>query len=216
MSNLELWYPVKDPVNQNNLFGTTSPLYTSMGLQKGHPGLDFSSKLDTPLFAPCSGDAFYTKDAAGGDGIWIRWPNNQAPEYNIILWHLPPSSDPIYHPMIRIADNDPITTVKIGDKLGYTGNSGYPLESTGPHLHLGVMPCKLDGSALYPNNGYEGCVDPMPFFNGLYAENYQPAEQIITAVGQINLNPNATVQQKLQVDNALVAFLKWLFPSLFK
>lgn len=158
--NLELNYPVQNPINQSNLFGAISPMYTNLG-QKGHPGIDFECPMYTPIYSPCDGDAFYAYDGNGGDGIYIRVPNNAKPEYNVILWHLPPRTDSP-HWVIKNSQGV-VTQVKTGELIGYTGDSGYPIESSGPHLHLGVMPCDSTGGASDINNGYKGCVDPMPF-----------------------------------------------------
>jgi murein DD-endopeptidase MepM/ murein hydrolase activator NlpD len=178
---MELYYPVKDPINQKNLFGANPTQYKPLG-QDGHPGLDLESPSGTPLYAPCDGDAFYVTDKYGGDGIWIRVPNNGAPAYNIILWHLFPKGDP-EHPF-KIPTDGSIVPVKAGDLLGYTDNSGAPVESTGPHLHLGVMPCDQTGEALHPNNGFLGCIDPEIYFNGKFAEDINIKKQIVQAVSQ--------------------------------
>src|ERR1700733_4240531 len=142
---MELFYPVKDPINQTNLFGANPAEYKPLA-QAGHPGNDFESVSGTPVYAPCDGDAFYTIDSLGGDGIWIRTPSHAAPQYNIILWHMWPKGDPKYP--FAIKTDGSTTKVKAGDLLGYSDNSGFPRESTGPHLHLGVMPCDLTGGAL--------------------------------------------------------------------
>lgn len=214
--NQILYYPVKNPIDQNNLFGATSPMYIALN-QKGHPGVDFEAPLDTPFYAPCDGEAFYVTDKDGGDGLWIRWPNNASPQFDIILWHLPPAADPTYHPLINLpkpGQNSPVVPITAGQDLGWTGDSGYPLESTGPHLHVGIIPLDATGSTLYPDNGYLGCVDPVPYFNGLYAEDInkveptiQTLQAIIPEVAASNLSP----QEKLSFFEAVGQFLKNLF-----
>src|SRR5947209_2518482 len=95
---LELNYPVS-PVNILQPFGA-NPAYYARFLdvygvpEKGHMGIDLRASHGQPVYAPCDGDAFYTKDAHGGDGIYIRVPNNAAPEYDVILWHLCSKDDP--------------------------------------------------------------------------------------------------------------------------
>jgi Peptidase family M23 len=179
---LELYYPVKDPINQTNLFGANPAQYAPLG-QKGHPGNDFESVSGTPLYAPCDGDAFYTTDKYGGDGIWIRTPNNASPQYNVILWHMWPKGSAQYP--FQIPTDGSVTPVKAGQLLGYTDNSGAPVESTGPHLHLGVIPCDDTGAALNPNNGFDGCVDPAPFFNGEYAEDIAVKAAVVEKSSQV-------------------------------
>lgn len=177
-----LYHPVRNPINQNNLFGADPAYYANLG-QAGHPGLDYEAPSGTPLYAPCDGDAFYTSDKYGGDGIWIRVPNNQKPEYNVILWHLFPKGNPQYP--FSISTDGSVTSVKAGQLLGYTDNSGAPKESTGPHLHLGVIPCDSTGEALNKNNGYLGCVDPQQFLNGLYAEDVLGLDKLIADTGNV-------------------------------
>ena len=181
---MELFYPVKNPIDQQNLFGTTSPMYTALG-QKGHPGIDFECPSGTPVYAPCDGGAFYVTDKDGGCGLWLRYPNNQPDvQFTIILWHMYPKDTPNTNNLKGFPYNVPtdgsVTQVKAGDLLGYSDNSGYPIESTGPHLHLGVIPCDNIGGAISPDNGYLGCVNPMPFFNGQYAEDINNPPQIPT------------------------------------
>lgn len=206
---MELWYPVKDPINQQNLFGANAAWYQEHLAQNGHPGIDFECPLYTPIYAPCEGDAFYASDKYHGDGIYIRVPNNGRPQANIILWHLPDRSD-TKHWVIPSA-NGVVTHVKAGQLIGYTGNSGYPQESSGPHLHVGYLPCDFTGAPLNPNNGFGGCVDPMPFFNGKFAQDYATAEQALQTAQQVIASPDLTPIQKIQTANAIVAFIRWLF-----
>ncbi|MFZ0685358.1 MAG: M23 family metallopeptidase [Terriglobales bacterium] len=156
-------------------------------------------------------------DKDGGDGIYIRVPNNATPAYDIILWHLPPTTD-TEHWVIPNGQGV-ITPVKAGQLIGYTGNSGYPLESTGPHLHLGVIPCDATGAALDFNNGYDGCVDPMPFFNGQYAadinatpitEAVAPVVQAVNDIVQETATSPATPSQKELIIQKVESFLEEL------
>jgi hypothetical protein len=97
-----LSYPVKQPINESNLFGANPAQYEPLG-QKGHPGLDFEAPSGTPLYTPCDGDAFYTTDANGGDGIWIRYPitSNIAKATDI---HIRPTSFPSYPQPVTFTD----------------------------------------------------------------------------------------------------------------
>lgn len=194
--SLELYYPVKDPINQSNLFGANPTTYEKLG-QAGHPGNDFESVTGTPLYAPCDGNAFYTKDSLGGDGIWIKTTQG-GQNYNIILWHMPTPGTPTgdQYPFKIPIDNFVLTSVVAGQLLGYTDNSGFPGESTGQHLHLGVMPASATWAALSPGNGFLGCVDPQPFYNGKYAEDIQTAAEIVEkSASVVQLVSTATDQQ---------------------
>jgi murein DD-endopeptidase MepM/ murein hydrolase activator NlpD len=166
---MELYLPVKQPIDQNNLFGTSSPMYTALH-QLGHPGVDFDCPSGTPVYSPCDGAAFYATDANGGCGIYIRTPDSPNPGYNIILWHMYPAGTEGF-PYSISTEKGAVTDVKAGQLLGYSDNSGYPVESTGSHLHLGVMPIGANELALDPTNGFLGCVNPEPFLSTSYAED---------------------------------------------
>jgi murein DD-endopeptidase MepM/ murein hydrolase activator NlpD len=216
-----LYFPVKNPINQSNLFGANPQIYKPLG-QDGHPGNDFEAPSGTPVYAPCDGGAFYTYDSLGGDGLWIRYPNNSNPQFNIILWHMYPKgtkvtlSDGTTDDAFKIPTNGSVTQVKAGQLLGYSDNSGYPKESTGPHLHLGVMPCNSDGSALNPNNGFLGCVDPTPYYIGQYAEDIPLIQQVVQKSSQVvQLVASATDaqvshQDKLTILQQIEAFIQSL------
>lgn len=201
---MNLYYPVKNPINPTNPFGQASPMYTNLKL-KGHPGQDYESPTGTPLYAPCDGDVFFVKDNFHGDGLWIRYPNNAKPEYNIILYHMPEVGTPLatQYPFKVSTTPGVVTSIKAGQLLGYTDNSGFPIESTAPHLHVGIMPCDFTGEALNPDNGFNGCVDPTPFWNGLFAEDIGKPIPPLPAP----LPPNPT---PIQESNWLTAVGNWL------
>lgn len=158
-----LSYPVS-PVSVNQPFGVNPEYYARFkdrygNPEKGHMGVDFMAYHGQPLYAPCDGDAKWIEDAHGGEGIWLDTLDGK---YRVIMWHLCSKNDPQYKPLI--STNTYVRVTK-GQHIAYTDNSGAPFESSGDHLHFGLIP--LDGSdAAYPGNGFNGCVDPMPFFSG--------------------------------------------------
>lgn len=197
-------YPVRNPINQANLFGENPAQYKPLG-QAGHPGNDFEAPTGTPVFAPCDGVAFYTRDTLGGDGIWIRTTDSDGNHYNVILWHMPTVGTPIgaQYPYSIPTDNFIMTPVKRGQKIGYTDNSGFPGESTGAHLHVGVQPCSASWIALAPTNGYLGCVDPQQFYTGNFADEVNMLPAAIAAVNtasaivaQVKQAPSITSEDK--------------------
>lgn len=216
-----LYYPVKDAINQTNLFGANPAEYKPLG-QAGHPGNDFESVTGTKIYAPCDGMAFYTTDSLGGDGIWIR-TTVAGQNYNIILWHMPVAGTPT-DPSIASAAQYPfqiptdhsMVAVKAGQFLGYTDNSGYKKESTGPHLHIGVMPANENWTTMNANNGFLGCVDPQPFFNGIFAEDIPTATAIVeksaSVVSLITVATDAQVShtEKIAVLQRIEDFIKSL------
>lgn len=207
--NPSLYYAVK-PLGINQWFGA-NPVYYAKFLdaqgnpQKGHMGIDFFAPHATPLYAPCDGDAFYTFDAHGGDGIYIRYPNNAVPTHDIILWHLCSKDDPQYKPLIKTDGS--ITSVKAGQLIGYTDNSGAPYESSGDHLHFGLLPTDKTGAPLNPGNGYGGCIDPAPYLNGKFAEDINT---VSIAVAESSLIANEIVSAPISQQDkfSLLGLLK--------
>lgn len=171
----DLFYPVKpSPINQP--FGADPEYYAKFkdnygNPQKGHMGIDFGASHGQPVYAACDGQAYFVRDAHGGEGIYIltgEFPyENTTCHFGVINWHLCGDTDPKYPSPLPLDGSK--TTVKAGDLIGYADNSGAPYESSGDHLHFGLFPANQYGQALYPANGFGGCIDAQPFFNGFYA-----------------------------------------------
>ena len=208
---LEIWIPVK-PYRVIQVFGA-NPEYYARFLdaagrpQKGHMGMDLQASHGQPVYAPVSGDAFYVKDAPcfingvwhpeghGGDGIYIR-----SQGHTIILWHLCSKDDPKFKPLI--ACDGSITKVTIGQHIAFADNTGAPFESSGDHLHLGVFVNDPTGAPLNPGNGFGGCIDPAPFLNQRFAEDYLIAEKALDSAGDIVVDINKapiSVQDKVSL-----------------
>lgn len=180
---LELWFAVKpEYINQKFAENPLNPDGTSYYSRfkdargnplKGHMGIDFQASHGQPVHAPCSGKAWYVEDSHGGDGICIKtepfdYQNRQA-NFRVILYHLCSKDDPKFHPLIPTDGS--MVDVELGQLIGYADNSGAPYESSGDHLHFGLAPTNENGYYLEPENGYGGCIDPWPYFNGFYAED---------------------------------------------
>lgn len=183
---MKLYYPIKNfTVIQG--FGV-NPTYYSKFIdacgkpEKGHMGVDLQAPSGTPLHAPCDGTAQYLEDAHGGDGIHIRVYDGNY--YRVILWHLYGKNE-VLKPLIPTDGS--LVQVKAGQLIGYTDNSGAPYESSGPHLHVGVMACGPDYTALEPCNGFGGCIDVAPFWNGEYAEDLIKEQIVEKASEAVNL-----------------------------
>ncbi len=178
-----LYYPTK-PMVINQGFGSNSEYYARFldeygSPMLGHMGIDFFAPHATPLHAVCDGDAYYSEDSHGGDGINII-SNIDGQLYLIINWHLCGKDDPNFKPLIP-TDGTKVS-VKAGDLIGYTDNSGAPFESTGDHLHLGLFPLNMNGNKLYSSNGYGGAIDPTPYFNGYFAKDAKTLVALYSAL----------------------------------
>jgi len=147
---IQLQLPVID-VKVNQPFGVNYlDWYKSWNLL-GHNGIDFEIKHRCPIRAAHDGYVtfvqhdkkakglgvcVYLVDKIKGDGIRTRYG------------HLDETD-------LKLRD-----FVKAGQVIGYGDNTG---NSTGHHLHFDLA--KLyDGKKLNINNGYNGCIDPSPFF----------------------------------------------------
>jgi len=147
---MELRLPVKD-VCVNQPFGVNYvDFYQKLGY-KGHNGIDFKARNGCPLYACFDGIINYCgTDSQGGIqvDIWNRGG------YKAIYYHLKDYT-------VKQGQG-----VKAGDIIGHADNTG--LYTTGDHLHFGLKEVNSKGETLYWNNGYNGALNPAPFFTAAY------------------------------------------------
>jgi hypothetical protein len=187
MKAFQIFYPVKSWfVTQK--FGETKMLayYKEHGITfKGHNGMDIATAYGAPIRASHDGIAYYEVDNSQGHGVVIR--SNELFEYEgkevyfkTIYWHMIEDTNLKYKsPVAEYRDKTRMgMPVRAGDIIGYADSTGL---STGNHLHFALKPCLLNEPAwtLYnveQNNGYQGAIDPEPYFNGIYAEDLKAME----------------------------------------
>jgi murein DD-endopeptidase MepM/ murein hydrolase activator NlpD len=208
-----LAYPVS-PISINQAFGQNLAYYETNFGQKGHPGIDFKASHGQPVYAAHDGAAIYIKDAHGGEGIW-----NYADGFITIYWHLIGDTDVSFLPPIPFASNGVRTRVKRGDLIGYADNTGAPFESTGDHLHFGLLLTDANGIILNQDNGTQGCIDPEPYFDGTFANSAQN-EPTAADVGQDLTQVEAALENaptpEIQALAAkALALIKQMVPFLF-
>ena len=177
MSRLTLSYPIK-PQFLVQEFGAKPDYYARFkdafgNPEKGHMGVDFRAPHGLPVYAACDGMAYFQYDQHGGEGIYIRtglfdYYGKQA-KFNVINWHLIGNTDARYPSPIPLDGKQ--YPVKKGDLIGYADNTGAPFESSGDHLHFGLQPLTEANFIIEQANGFNGCIDPMPFFDGTYAQD---------------------------------------------
>lgn len=106
------------------------------GGKRSHEGNDIFAARGTPVIAVTDGRVSSTGNRGlGGKQVWLR--------------------DGLLGKSLYYAHLDSIAvstgkSVKIGDTLGFVGNTGNA-KTTAPHLHFGIY------------KGYQGAIDPLPF-----------------------------------------------------
>ncbi len=188
---MKLYYPVK-PVHINQPFGANEAYYKAKFGTNGHTGIDFMAAHGQPVYAAHDGNALYLKDSHGGEGIWNFSTDGT---YATIYWHLIGDTDPNYKlPIPFDSTRCPVTA---GEIIGYADNTGAPFESTGDHLHFGLVMIDPHGTVMNQDNGFGGCIDPEPYFNGICAQDIAtliPLERalVVTLTNIVNyyLNKN--------------------------
>ncbi|MBN9098983.1 MAG: M23 family metallopeptidase [Pseudonocardia sp.] len=86
-----------------------------------HQGLDIAAPIGTPIHAPLAGTVI-SSGPASGFGLWVRLQH--ADGTITVYGHINRS-------LVTVGEK-----VQAGDEIAEVGNRG---ESTGPHLHVGVM-----------------------------------------------------------------------------
>lgn len=135
----EFIYPVPANSRISQFFGERPEFYQKHGFN-GHPGVDFAVPINTPVASVFWGEVIELGWSNKGWGIYIKVKHD---DLVAIYAHLN---------RVKAVKGCYITR---GQLLGYSGNTGL---STGSHLHFGIKDTK------YPNNGYQGYKNPMPYF----------------------------------------------------
>ena len=168
MEKLKLYYPL-DIWHVTQGFGENQlPLYKELGL-KGHNGQDASCADGAVVRAAHDGEVTYAgEDGAGGVTVVVRTLEkfeylNKSVYFKTIYAHLKKGSFKV----------KPGQKVKTGEVLAQADNTG---ASTGTHLHLGCKPVYKGEKDwqwynLEPANGYNGALNPAPYFTGIYAKD---------------------------------------------
>jgi len=125
--------PAIQPVNGRITSGFGIRFHPVLKVNRMHPGLDFHAPVGTPIYA--TGDGVIKEAKSGGGlGRYVKIEHRSA-GYVTVYGH-----------MSKIAtDIRQGRTIKRGDLIGYSGNTGL---SEAPHLHYEVR--SLDGKHLNP------------------------------------------------------------------
>lgn len=148
----DYWPVLQTRITQR--FGQNPEYYSRFGLP-GHEGLDIAVPLGEPYFAVEQGTVVHASNR--------KWSSNELSNYgyHIVIDH----GD--YKTVYAHARND--LQVSVGQQvnggqiIAYSGDTG---NSTGPHIHFGVLSPTDTGNG-YPIWRYGQPVDPFPFIKDL-------------------------------------------------
>lgn len=157
-------------------FGVNPDLYAKFGLQ-GHDGQDLPTPIGTPVKACHDGFIGGVNENDRSYGLYLtqHWIEDGV-IYELLYGHF--DNVNFSNRGESVLDNS--IAVKAGDIIGISGNTG---NSTGPHLHLGLRTYNLQGQILNYNNGFHGCIDPMPFLRKV--ENMNSYVQTLNLDGTV-------------------------------
>lgn len=150
------------------LFGQNQvSFYKQLGL-KGHNGIDFRAVSNTPCFAVFDGVVKYAsidnqESLTKGRYVYIESEEIDSVKYQALYFHLNET---------QVKAGDKVTA---GQQIGLSGNTGQ--YTTAPHLHFGLY--KYVNGVRDVNNGYDGAVDPYPYFEESWFQN--PVSKLIYA-----------------------------------
>jgi len=192
MKQFKLSYPL-DTVMASQGFGENPQMYSNpkYGGIKGHNGIDFRTGHGTPVYASHDGLASFQIDNGGGHGVVIitKEPfehNGKETYFKSIYWHL---CDGLVEPEFAspLQGKTGFTEVKNGQLIGYADNTG---ASTGDHLHFGLKTVDKgeEWGTWYntnQNNGYNGSIDPQPYFDGYTPKQIHTMEKMIVLLTEL-------------------------------
>ena len=145
---MKIQLPVKDVYITQSFGLNYLDFYRKLGLD-GHNGVDFRAFTGCPVYAAHdgiiekavndSGLGNYVSIVSSREGEGVRTRYGHLAEY-----------------IVRFGQE-----VKAGTLIGLADNTGK--YTTGSHLHFDLAEI-VDGVVINRDNGYNGCIDPAPFF----------------------------------------------------
>ncbi|MAB84710.1 MAG: peptidase M23 [Cryomorphaceae bacterium] len=136
--------PVKDQPGTRFSSGFGYRIHPIYKVRKKHPGVDFSAKKGTPIYASANGIVI-SNDIFGGRGFGKHITISHGFGYHTLYAHMDKA--------IKKRGQ----RVKRGDLIGYIGNTG---RSTAPHLHYEVI---KNGRRVNPINYFFNDLSPTQY-----------------------------------------------------
>lgn len=175
--NLKLYYPAK-PFQLNQAWGILNPIYQQFGFSR-HNGIDIALGTDKKLYAPCDGQVVRIGNQPTGGGNFFGIMTDR---YTFVDGEFRVLIDFLHCESILVKEGD---VLKTGDFMAIADNTGF---STGPHTHIQPRRVKFWNLSSGANltwtpqdiNDENGSFDPMPYFTGYYAVNYNFLVSLLT------------------------------------
>jgi murein DD-endopeptidase MepM/ murein hydrolase activator NlpD len=181
MEELRLQNPIKPARNgiilMTQPFGANDVNYYSQWGLKGHNGIDYSTKhMDKgEAWVLASMDGYVISDKtiqSDSKGRFVTTMskavliNGREAKVECCYFHLKEAKVSVTDPLgFSFFTNKVTRFIRAGTLIGISDNTGK--YTTGAHLHFHTrIYWKQDNGYYTPdyNNGYDGCIDPMPFF----------------------------------------------------
>ena len=158
------WGADKGLIYYTQLFGENDLDYSLLGL-KGHNGIDYRTthfdKGEAPVMAAHDGEVISDPDIQSDTaGRFVKILSDET----MIGSHKCKIMTLYFH--LSKCKRQLGEKVKKGMLIGIAGNTGG--FTSGPHLHFGMYPLLKQPDGSYKKddtNGYDGAIDPMPYFN---------------------------------------------------
>lgn len=150
------------PYGLSQKFGGNAWKYSKLGL-RGHNGLDFATGgFNAPVYAAFEGTIESGVDPLGFGGNYTDlWSYEKEIDGKLVKLRAPH-----YH---LKGFTKMFGRVTKGEKFALSDNSG--TFSTGPHLHFGIkVYYEYANGYKLPDNGYNGCIDPLPLMPYKYVD----------------------------------------------
>ena len=148
---IALRLPLRD-INLNQDFAKNYlNFYQQWGL-KGHNGTDFQAFHGFDCYAS-HGGVITVAGVQSDGGIEVEIWNK--------IWNIKTLYYHLENVTVKVGQ-----TVIAGDIIGHCDNTGK--YTTGDHLHFGFKFVDINGNTLNKDNGYNGAVDPRPYFKKAY------------------------------------------------
>lgn len=171
----------------------------------GHGAIDYGVPLNTPVVAPEDGviiHADWAYNLPGGPNDWVARDYQIKPAAGdthtgggIMVGIRNSAGSRWWLCHLNRTDLNAGQSVRKGQIIGYSGTTG---SSTGPHLHVSLIPAGANWS-----NGYFGAIDPAPYIKARYAPITATAWQ-----GSPTTGKGATTTKKDWFDMATEADLR--------